>query len=409
MMKQAYETYEFYENSDVIRLCSLWRDQIDGKVLRNAVNRAMKRYPYLKVRFTRQNECLMSQPNPHEVPVYAKREGLKPLGSEENGYHLVSVDYEQNVFSLNVCHAIADGSTANHLLRTIAYAYVQEAYAVPDFSGTIRTPESELLPGENDTPVPLPKENEGLLCAYESGSELPDSVFGSEEGMFVHLLHLKESEVIAFCKKNDLSPNAFVSVFCAKTIDQLLPHHERPIVCNINQNYGTELGYRNNRHDLVMPINIVYPSSALLRSFSFLGTVTRGQMILKASRDYCVHELNGNFERIGKLDALPTLEEKFAYGKAHARKRDASGTFIVSYPGRTDLGLLSPYLTDIVPMVFHRFGIAVDAMDGSIRLAWHQKGKGGALLEKFIDHLRQENIEVTVHPPMMMEVPGVKL
>lgn len=408
-MKQAYETYEFYENSDVIRLCSVWRDEVKGDALKIAVNRAMKRYPYLSVRLTRQNECLMSQPNPHEVPVYPLWEGIKPLGSEENGYHLISVDYEQNVFSVNVCHAIADGNTAHQLLRTIAYAYAREVYALPDLTGAIRVPESELLPGENDTPTPFPQEKAGPLRAYESGLELPDSVFGDGEGMFVHLLRLKESEVIAFCKKNDLSPNAFVSVFCAKTIDQLLPDHDRPIVCNINQNYGVELGYMNNRHDLVRPINIIYPSHVLNRSFSFLGTVTRGQMILKASRDYCVHELNGNFERIGVLDTLPTLEDKFAYGKAHARNRDASGTFIVSYPGRTDLGLLNQYLTDIVPMVFHRFGIAVDSMNGSIRLAWHQKGKGGALLESFMGRLRQEKIEVTVHPPRRMVVPGLIL
>jgi hypothetical protein len=277
---------------------------------------------------------------------------------------------------------------------------------MPDYETVIRKPESELLLGENDTPQVVPRtESDFPLISYESGMELPNSVFGDGEEFYVYNLIMNEADVISFCKKYDLSPNAFVAVFCVKTIGMLFLEPEKPIVCNINQNYGPELGYYNNRHDLVRPINIVYPIKIFEAPYSLLGTLTRGQMILKSSRDYCKQELIDNYNRIAVIDSLNSFAEKLEYARTHARKRDASGTVIISYPGKTELEPLNEYMLYIIPMVFHRFGIAIDAIAGTIRLLWHQKGKGGILINTFIENLKKEGIYVIIKDPLHLEAP----
>lgn len=120
------------------------RDTVDHHIFRNAVGRAMKRYPYFSVRPEKAENSIRLQFNEAPVPVFDNDRRVV-LGSDECGGHLLAFATDGRRIILHASHFIADGMGISPLLMTVLYLYVSEVYGDEGLnSGRILMPDSSV-------------------------------------------------------------------------------------------------------------------------------------------------------------------------------------------------------------------------------------------------------------------------
>ena len=85
-LRTLYETTEAEPNT--FRQTIKLRDLVDGWILKEAVDKTMKRYPYFQVRLRMAGGKPVFEPNPAPVPVLHTNQRTV-LGSAETSEHLI--------------------------------------------------------------------------------------------------------------------------------------------------------------------------------------------------------------------------------------------------------------------------------------------------------------------------------
>lgn len=102
-MKYSIDTYRLYQNekyfAHTVRIHVRMKDEVDINVLDKAVNSAIKRYPYLAVRVTvDENGGYVLVPNEKKIVVMPTAEKLPMIGSSSINEHLLYVDCADKLF-----------------------------------------------------------------------------------------------------------------------------------------------------------------------------------------------------------------------------------------------------------------------------------------------------------------------
>ena len=110
-MKYSVDTYKLYQSeklfSHTVRIHVRMKDEVDIAVLDQAVNRAIKRYPYFAVRVSVDEDGgYVLLPNDKRIAVMPTGKRMPNLGSKAVNEHLVYADCKGKDIYLNISHSM---------------------------------------------------------------------------------------------------------------------------------------------------------------------------------------------------------------------------------------------------------------------------------------------------------------
>lgn len=97
-----------WEQANVMRLRVRMRDLVEDNIIRSAVEKTMKRYPYFCVELKDDKDYYFA-PNDRPVTISNSLSGVK-LNTAEANYHLISFSYSDNWIIIDMSHALSDGA-----------------------------------------------------------------------------------------------------------------------------------------------------------------------------------------------------------------------------------------------------------------------------------------------------------
>lgn len=128
-------------NSSTFRIAAVLVDEVDPVVLQEALDRTTPRYPMLMLRMRR--GLFWNYLDDAEGPLMVGKETDYPtklIIPEENNGYLIKVLYHGHRISIEVFHALTDGTGALEFLKTLLYHYICIRY------GSITSEDRILLP-----------------------------------------------------------------------------------------------------------------------------------------------------------------------------------------------------------------------------------------------------------------------
>ena len=238
------------------------RDPVSGELLQKALDRTLKRMPYLADTLVEENGKIYYAKNPLPMEV-AHFKGPRRVGGEETNYHQLDVSWDENTTWFSMYHGFTDGQGLYMFMESVLYHY----YCLKD--GTeydpkgIRTDKDIVIGTEEADP-------------YEHGWELPSNfvmpnlipeTFGfhmpcitpvMDNTVLDHEFRLPSEDFMAFVKKHGTTPSIALSMLMCEAIHNVWPNADSHIVSIILMSIRDQLGcketFKNCTHFAVLPV-----------------------------------------------------------------------------------------------------------------------------------------------------------
>ncbi len=112
--------------STVFRLSAVLKENVEPKILEEAVNQTLEKYKFFKVRmksgfFWYYLEDNVKHPKIEEEQDYP----CKYIDSRHNNNYLFKVTYFQNKVNIDIFHSLTDGNSGTTFFREIIYTYLE--------------------------------------------------------------------------------------------------------------------------------------------------------------------------------------------------------------------------------------------------------------------------------------------
>lgn len=416
------DTYLLYETrANVccnVRIVIKMYENVDGKILYNAVNKAIKRYPYFSVRVENDGGGrYVLKANDRPVSVLRTLNPPPPLGSSAVNYHLISVDYIGKMVYFNFNHSISGACGFIPFIKTVLYLYISEKYdTVLDTTG-INLPDSPLIEGETDFPIVDELPDLPTIGMYNGGTgyfPIQDYMSFYRNSDHVsdgyYCIKIPQSELMKYVRVNDGSPATVFSVFLFKALSNVFPEDARTMLCGIANNYRAQVGCPNSYRDLTRPLHIKYKREMADMSIDKLCTATRGMVILQSQPENAVASFKELSEFHRKLDGMGTIDEKRAYcmkaGRFVGGIRD---TYNVSYVGQTDFGSVSDYIKSIYTVSTGHLLTEINSFKDNFFVCFCQSVNNGKYIESLLNVLENEGIKYDISGMFTKNLPDLVL
>lgn len=380
------------------------KDNVDGDILKESVQSAMQRYPYLKKRIAVKNGAFVLEDNPLPVPVMKTSYPMPSFGSEEMNGHLLCVDYEDNCIYFTLLHNLGGGRGLLRWCLTVLYQYVTDRYgAEPGWDG-VRKPYLPPKPGEEliqpfdripeDTPVlwqGFPSEVRPILpSALESGL-----MGGGEEGFFRTTFTLNEDRVIERVKACKTSPAVWFAVIyyraivsCLKEVPDFM---DMGIACDVSESYGI-----SESMSLVTKF-LHFIIAGEDRELDTEALCSKGRSMIKEQKDPGATDrlLKKERDTLTEMDKLPTLEEKVQFYFKNSMIADMVPSALVSYVGRLDVPGIERYVEEFVlDSVSNKSGTVIFAQNGLFSVSMLHGNENAPVIEAYIRELENEGLGI---------------
>ena len=350
------DTLDYYclnENiSKSFRYIVKMKEDVDGDVLRKALDITMTRYPYLKKRIVADERGYTLADN--DLPLVVK-ESDKPmtLCGQESNYHLFALTYYGKDIFFNNVHAIFDGRGRGPVLHTLLYYYCSMRYAeevempgvwlagTPIDPAEYYDPFTEPLPRTEDL-LPLPEIPARALRLEEQGLVV-------RSRQYLHYVRINEKQMMSLCKSSDGTPNTILSLIMSHAIDKLHPDSEDPIIAQVYCDYRNIVGAEKSHHNMVTTLPLVYDRSMRGMPLNEQNTAMRGNILYLSDPCILMHTVSGIKAACEAVNSLPSLQDKF---DAVAQGMGAffnQTTFAVSYSGKRSFGTCDKHIHALFP------------------------------------------------------------
>ena len=413
-MEYGFDTYGLYTISLIskfsIRFKLVMTEDVDITLLGRAVNTAIERYSYFKVKVALDpNGAYLLLPNDKPIVVLKSSKNNPKYATDEVNGHLLYFDCRANEIYFNISHSLAGGVGAFPLLMTSIYLYVKEKYGVEATSPDIRMPKSDYLSGENEAP------NAGMLKDFkELNKERYKGAFMPVKDYIASIINpfkksdeyftftFKQSDIVDLAKASGNSVSSFFNCIMFKSFDKLLDKKFKKIVAMNCCNPRKELGLPNSRHNILTHIFIPYERKMANWDYERLGTITRGSIILQSDLEIASAELYKRFNYLAEIDKRHGIKEKIKYAKRHnpTHGQDAVGSsFVVSYMGNIDWGELSDYISEFVIIADGHQLLELSSLDDKIFCNYNQMIRTDKYIRAFCKTLDETGISYSVKGP----------
>lgn len=416
----SYMFYELRKNlpyNTSVRVVVEMTEEVDGDILADAANIAIKRYPYFSVSVERGKSKFVLNHNDRPIVVMKTKNPSPFLGSEEVNYHLNYIDYSDNSIYFNMSHSIAGLCGIIPWIKSVLYQYITNKYGVTLDAAGINLPDSDFLPGEFAFPMPeelpdvSPIGNCNLPMGYfPAGDYIAAMKNPDKSGDGYYRIQMKQSELMKYVRANDGSPATIISALMFKAMAPLFPEDEPLITCGMACNYRESVNCPNTYRDLTRPLHIQYKRSYLDYPIDKLGTITRGMIMLQSQPENSIHEVKELLKYHEKIDSLNSLEEKCAFCLEEGRfTKGCKDTYNVSYVGQTDFGDMQKYIDAMYSIAFGHLVVEINAMRDMFFLNFHQIVKNDSYINAFLNIMDDVGLSYSISEFKEKNIAGLQL
>lgn len=412
-----YETRPNASSNTSIRFALEITEDVNGEILSEAVNEAIKRYPYFSVRIKIENGSYIFVPN--SLPIVAMKTKIPavPLGSEEVNYHLNYVDYTDDTIFFNISHSITDAAGYIPFIKSVLYQYIIRTHSEPISSEGINLPDSDFLDGEFD----FPKESNLPESDFSLNREAKMGYFPADDYIYAmknpdfnndgyYCISIKQREFMKYIHSNDASPAAIISVFMFKALAPLWPEEENTFSAGIACNFRNAVNCPNGFHSISTVLHAQYNRSYLDMPVDKLGTITRGMIMLQSQPENSVIQMKKNLKFYQAVDSLRTIEDKRNFClKEGVFTKGCKDTYNVSYVGKTDFGSMSKFVRSMNTIAFGNLLVEVNAIGNMFYITFNQVVKTDKYIKAFLNTLTEAGLSYSVSNYRLKNVAPLEL
>ena len=387
-----------------VRLSVRMWDAIDEDILRRALEKTQRRYPYLSVRLRKNGEAYYYEENPEPVALLHTETRIL-LNAAQTNYHVWAVCWWEDCIHLDIYHGITDGAGMYCVLATLLYYYCCERYGAADHAG-VRTLADMILPEEatdpQDTLTPPKKIRFPAKPMAEAFTLETDGGLTPSEPT-VWDVEIPEDAFIRFTSANDASPGTMISLLFARAIHELYPVREKEIISAYVINARPMLGAEPTHHNCLSMA--LFPYSDRIRAMPFARqcTVYRGMTFIQSDVERVAETMAVNADLVrASIRAAESLEDKkAAFGPAF-RGGEGFVTFLVSYTGRWRHPALGAYMREFWTHPPNTFSLMAEigAAGGSLFLSIQQRFRENTVREAFLRQLDEHQIPYNLRRQM---------
>ena len=238
------------------------KDPIDGELLQRALDRTIRRMPYLSDTLTVDHGAVYYAKNPLPMEA-AHTANIRRVGGSETNYHMLDLTWDGNVTWFSMFHGFCDGQGVNAFLESVLYHYYCMKDGVEYDPNGIRSDSIQATEAETFEPFSrqyevsadftMPERRE-MPTAYH----LPEIVPNRDGEVLEYGFRLPSEALMGFVKANGTSPSVMLSMLVGEAIQRLHPDAGAPIMVNIPVSIRRQLGceetFKNCSSRAMLPI-----------------------------------------------------------------------------------------------------------------------------------------------------------
>ncbi len=383
----------------VVTMC----DVVDRNIFLQAVENAIKRYPYFCVYPKKTGESIRLQFNELPVPVF-EDDRCVVLGTPESNGHLLAFGLEGKKIILHASHYIADGMGISPLLMTVLYLYVSQRYGTQGLnSKRILMPNDLVMNEEYTYPFPekaILSDDEEVQNNSQNQPYLLSSDAFDDQGLYAYHLRIPQSAMMGVANPSDGSPVSFLSVMLYRAFCSLDKGINKPVVVHVQHQYRAAINAPFNRHSLVSYIPVTLSPRIRERRVELQNTIIRGQVIVGSEPEADLRSVN-RLVSVFKNDKALSLEKKKQAMCEYVEKSICGKTFGISYVGKMDWCGLDQYVEDLHAYIGEKntqnmLLIEVMTVGEDFSLNFMQSGRGDRYVNAFIEQFKSFGIPVSL-------------
>ena len=239
------------------------RDEIDGDLLQLALDRTIRRMPYLSDTLEIDHGAVYYAKDPLPMTA-AHTEGPRAIGGSETNYHMLDLTWDGRKTWFSMFHGFCDGQGINAFLESVLYHYYcLKDGAEYDPSG-IRTEKSPETPGETYEPCSEKYEVSPDFQMPEKKEQpapyhLPEIIRNPSADVLEYGFRLPSDAFMRFVKENGTSPAVMLSMLVGEAVKQVHPDADAPIMANIpvsiRRMLGCEETFKNCSSRAILPVS----------------------------------------------------------------------------------------------------------------------------------------------------------
>lgn len=198
-------TMEETKHLNTFRLSVILNEKIDSKILKQAINNALDRYPSYKVKMKSGIFWNYLKFNTNEPIIQSNEKNIfKVINFGKNNNYLFKVSYSSYKINLDICHILTDGIGATIFLKAIIYDYLNIKYG-------LITNQSELIKDTQDYQDQLVKNANKKLLFKEKYTKA--FLIKDKSNLFNKTYHyiIDLNEFKLKCKENNVSISEYLS------------------------------------------------------------------------------------------------------------------------------------------------------------------------------------------------------
>ncbi len=380
------------ENPMTMGVTAVLTEQIDEKLLKEAVQELRERFAYFYVRAKIEDNDIVVIPNSLPMTVRNTWAPIE-LASKEANYHLAAIKYEGDRICLEMTHTLSDGAGVFPFFKSLLFVYLSKKTGISFPAQGFRLPGSEIPQSETCDPFAALDTDSIQEPFYQIKPTQDFYRLPSRNGEADHVYYLKlpEESVMKYCKENDGSPNVLLAVLIAKAIRRVDPESEKTVTVSVAIDHKSMLGNYDNYRMFANAYELDFPKERQLDDIMKSCTVARGQLMLQAQPENSAWYIKTRKMGFEKMKAMPLQMKQDILPKSASACR---WTASVSYVNSRSFGPLDPYIKELYCLAE---ACTVDVMceiaciNHSFFVALGQRNSSRELFEALLCELQQAN------------------
>ncbi|MBR2283494.1 MAG: hypothetical protein IJ874_03620 [Ruminococcus sp.] len=324
------------------------KDTVDHNALSTALEAAIERYPYFKVRYEEHCGDFFTIENELPIEVYETDE-LIPLGGRENNYYLVGVTHHGRNIDISFHHGLSDGRGVKSFVETLVYYYCREAYGSCASSEGILT--CDMPVSERETAEPCGEKytaDRSRLGRIEGISRKGFTLPETKSDKTAHRryeLKFPQEDFIALCRQYGASPVVMLSVMMSRAIRELYPESSEVINSNFPVDARAALGCEGTYKNCVKSISLPYGAAEQDMTTEELCRHYKALMNEQREPERCKDEFNKIIMLLNAVSGLHSFSRKRMVMRfLDNLKLD---TYLISYIGQFTFNENSEYVESV--------------------------------------------------------------
>ena len=324
-------------------------DSIRGDLLQTAVDRTLERMPYYRQTFVRKKGLYYYADD--DLPfVAARSEKARTVGGAATNYHMLDVNYYDNLIRFSMFHGLCDGLGLNRFIEATLYHYfcLKDGKEYDDEGIiTLKVPYD---PAETYD-VYETKHNAKLreiikLTKGDKRFRLPE--LDSNKGPLMHRLPLRirTEDLLSWCKASSASPATAITAILGKAIAAERNVQKGVIMSvvpfSMRKYLHAEKTFKNCASAVFLPMK---PDECISLSAAELASCLRTELkkVLNEERSLLMVSSVNLIMRLGKIMPFYCLKNKLMA----VTESNPQDTFSVDYVGGLKTGEYSDQITEV--------------------------------------------------------------